>query len=134
MDIKNLTPQDRFNLIMECRRSGLTDHQWLKEQGIAPSTFYNWIYRFRKNGYPNIEDIPKPLKQSSPHRAQPQEVVKIDLARDAATLEQNAPKQVAYSNVDPVMEIISGRTVIRLTNGTDPRLLETVLRILGGVI
>ena len=134
MNTKNLTPQDRFNLIMECRRSGLTDHQWLKEQGIAPSTFYNWIYRFRKNGYPNIEDIPKPLKQGSPHRAQPQEVVRIDPVRDDPSLEQNAPMQVGYSNVDPVMEIISGRTIIRLTNGTDPCLLETVLRSLGGVL
>ena len=51
MDIKNLTPQDRFDLIMECRRSGLTDHQWLKEQGIAPSTFYNWIYAILLNFY-----------------------------------------------------------------------------------
>lgn len=134
MDIKNLTPQDRFDLIMECRRSGLTDHQWLKEQGIAPSTFYHWIDRFRKTGYPNIDEIPKPLKQSSPHRAQHQEVVRINVVQDAAPLERNAPMQAAHSNVDPVMEIISGSTVIRLTNGTDPCLLETVLRSLGGVI
>ena len=31
MDIKNLTPDERFELVMECRRSGLTDHQWLKK-------------------------------------------------------------------------------------------------------
>jgi hypothetical protein len=42
--------------------------------------------------------------------------------------------QRAYSNIDPVMEIISGNTVIRLANGTDQCLLETVLRSLGGVI
>lgn len=133
MDIRNLTPQDRFDLIMECRSSGLTDYQWLKENGISRSTFYHWISQFRKNGYPNIDEIPKPLKQSSPHRAQPQEVVKINVVPDGP-LERNAPMQRAYSNIDPVMEIISGNTVIRLANGTDPRLLETVLRSLGGVI
>ena len=133
MDIRNLTPQDRFDLIMECRSSGLTDYQWLKENGISRSTFYYWISQFRKNGYPNIDEIPKPLKQSSPHRAQPQEVVKIKVVPDGP-LERNAPMQRAYSNIDPVMEIISGNTVIRLANGTDPRLLETVLRSLGGVI
>lgn len=133
MDIRNLTPQDRFDLIMECRNSGLTDYQWLKENGISRSTFYYWISQFRKNGYPNIDEIPKPLKQSSPHRAQPQEVVKINVVPDGP-LERNAPIQRAYSNIDPVMEIISGNTVIRLTNGTDPCLLETVLRSLGGVI
>lgn len=134
MDIRNLTPQDRFDLIMECRSSGLTDYQWLKEHGISRSTFYYWISQFRKNGYPNIDEIPKPLKQSSPHQAQPQEVVKINVVPDDTSLERNAPMPAAYSNVDPVMEIISGRTVIRLTNGTDPCLLETVLRSLGGVI
>lgn len=72
--------------------------------------------------------------QHSPHKAQPQEVVKVNILPDAAPLEQNAPVQTSYSNVDPVMEIISGETVIRLTNGTDPRLLETVLRSLGGRI
>lgn len=133
MDIRNLTPQDRFDLIMECRSSGLTDYQWLKENGISRSTFYYWISQFRKNGYPNIDEIPKPLKQSSPHQAQPQEVVKINVVPDVP-LERNAPMQRTYSNIDPVMEIISGNTVIRLTNGTDPCLLETVLRSLGGVI
>ena len=133
MDIRNLTPQDRFDLIMECRSSGLTDYQWLKENGISRSTFYHWISQFRKNGYPNIDEIPKPLKQSSPHRAQPQEVVKINVVPDGP-LERNAPMQRAYSNIDPVMESISGNTVIRLANGTDPCLLETVLRSLGGVI
>lgn len=133
MDIRNLTPQDRFDLIMECRNSGLTDYQWLKENGISRSTFYYWISQFRKNGYPNIDEIPKPLKQSSPHRAQPQEVVKINVVPDGPS-ERNAPRQRAYSNIDPVIEIISGNTVIRLANGTDPCLLETVLRSLGGVI
>ena len=127
------TADEQYALIMECRSSGLTDYQWLKENGISRSTFYHWISQFRKNGYPNIDEIPKPLKQSSPHRAQPQEVVKINVVPDGP-LERNAPMQRAYSNIDPVMEIISGNTVIRLANGTDPCLLETVLRSLGGVI
>jgi transposase-like protein len=133
MDTRNLSPEERYELILECRSSGLTDHQWLEEHGIRKSTFYNWINGFRKTGYPNIDEIPKPLKQSSPHRAQPQEVVKIKVVPDGP-LERNAPMQRAYSNIDPVMEIISGNTVIRLANGTDPCLLETVLRSLGGVI
>ena len=131
MDIRNLTPDERFDLVMECRRSGLTDHQWLKEHGIAPSTFYNWISKFRKNGYPNIPD---PLHQHSPHKAQPQEVVRINVLPETAIMEQNAPIQPPYSNVEPVMEIICGRTTIRLTNDTDQRLLETVLRSLGGAL
>ncbi|WP_418700229.1 IS66 family insertion sequence element accessory protein TnpA, partial [Barnesiella intestinihominis] len=28
---------------MECRQSGLTDHQWCVEHDIKPGTFYNWV-------------------------------------------------------------------------------------------
>ena len=35
-------PADQqYQLIMECRNSGLSDYQWCKEQGIRPGTFYN---------------------------------------------------------------------------------------------
>ena len=30
---------------MECRQSGLTDHQWCVEHDIKPGTFYNWVKR-----------------------------------------------------------------------------------------
>ncbi|MBR2566766.1 MAG: transposase [Paenibacillus sp.] len=128
MNTRNLTPEERFELIMECRTSGLTDYQWLEEHGIRKSTFYNWITQFRKKGYPNI---PEPLHQHSSHKAQQQEVVKVNVLPD---LDRNTPSPSVGICNDPVMEIISGRTVIRLSNGTDPRLLETVLRSLGGTL
>ena len=35
-------PADQqFQLIMECRNSGLSDYQWCKEHGIHSLTFYN---------------------------------------------------------------------------------------------
>ena len=39
----------QYQLIMECRSSGLTDFQWCKEHGIHPGTFYNWVSRLRKD-------------------------------------------------------------------------------------
>ena len=70
MNTYTLTPEERFNLILECRNSGLTDYQWCKQKGISTNTLYRWINRFRQNGYP---DIPKakgksqiaPAKQES---------------------------------------------------------------------
>ena len=131
MDTRNLSPEERYELILECRSSGLTDHQWLEEHGIRKSTFYNWISTFRKKGYPNI---PEPLRQRSRHRPQIQEVVKLNIAPEPVYMDQNAPTPTAGAGVEPVMEIISGQTIIRLSNGADPRLLETVLRSLGGGI
>ena len=137
MNCRNLTPEERFDLIMECRSSGLTDHQWLVEHGISSSTFYYWISQFRKKGYPNINNIPEPLRQSSPHKPQRQEVVKINVIPDSQELlDRNAPVHPMQSTteMDTVIEITSGRTTVRLTNNASPELLAAVLRSLGGSI
>lgn len=131
MNTRNLSPEERYELVLECRRSGLSDHQWLEEHGIPKSTFYYWISQFRKNGYP---DVPKPLYQYSPHKPQVQEVVKVNVLPDAGALDQYAPSPRRGFADEPVMEILCGRTVVRLTNNTDPKLLETVLNSLGGAI
>ena len=36
--------------LMECRQSGLTDHQWCVEHDIKPGTFDNWVKRLRQKG------------------------------------------------------------------------------------
>lgn len=130
MNTRNLSPEERYELILECRRSGLTDHQWLEEHGIRKSTFYHWISTFREKGYP---DIPEPLRQHSHHKPQIQEVVKLNIApRSVCDMDQNIPSPARASGIDPVMEIICGSTVVRLTNDIDPQLLCTVLSSLGG--
>lgn len=126
MNTRHLTQEERYELVLECRRSGLTDYQWLEEHGIRKSTFYKWIHDFRENGYP---EVPEPLRQRSSHKPQIQEVVKVDLLPDAG---QRGCVSASAAAVEPVMEIISGRTVIRITNAVDPGLLEAVLSGLGG--
>lgn len=39
---------EQIRLINECRRSGMTDADWCRENDIAVSTFYNWVSRCRK--------------------------------------------------------------------------------------
>lgn len=78
MNTYTLTPEERFNLILECRNSGLTDYQWCKQKGISTNTLYRWINRFRQNGYP---DIPKAKGKSQIAPAK-QEVVKLDIVAD----------------------------------------------------
>ena len=36
---QNIPPEQRIELINECRRSGLTDAEWCRQNGIHPSTF-----------------------------------------------------------------------------------------------
>ena len=42
MRAKRRTEQEQYEIIMECRQSGLSDHQWCLEHDINPGTFYNW--------------------------------------------------------------------------------------------
>ena len=48
--------EEQYRLIMECRKSGLSDYQWCLNNDINPGTFYNWVKRLRKNG---CGDIPE---------------------------------------------------------------------------
>ena len=48
MRAKRRTEQEQYDIIMECRQSGLSDHQWCLENDINPGTFYNWVRRFRE--------------------------------------------------------------------------------------
>lgn len=41
MRSNRIPAQEQYRLIMECRQSGLADHQLCVEYGIKPGTFYN---------------------------------------------------------------------------------------------
>ena len=131
---------EQYSLVMECRSSGLSDYQWCQEKGISPGTFYNWISRFRKKGYPNI---PEPAGRNSVHRAVKQEVVRLEILPDtpAGSEPVSAHSAVlsAFSGIseiragDIAMEICAGSSVIRISNQIDPQLLSMVLSRLGGL-
>lgn len=40
MRASRIPADEQFRLIMECRASGLTDHEWCMQNGIRPGTFY----------------------------------------------------------------------------------------------
>lgn len=65
--------EEQYRLIMECRKSGLSDHQWCLNNDINPGTFYNWVKRLRKNG---CGDLPE-KNQLSTYEHSHQEVVKL---------------------------------------------------------
>ena len=75
MKTQRRTADEQYQLIMECRSSGLSDYQWCTEHNINPGTFYNWVKRLRKNGY---GDIPE-KNQLSTYEHSHQEVVKIEM-------------------------------------------------------
>ena len=134
---KTRVPADQqYQLIMECRSSGLTDYQWCKEHGIQPGTFYNWVSRLRKK---DCHDIP----DSREHLSTPavQEVVRLDFCpktdRNPGGLLSANPLQEIPEQQAPfaaVIEISLGRATIRTANGTEPAILDRILSLVKGSI
>ena len=112
--------EEQYRLIMECRKSGLSDYQWCLNNDINPGTFYNWVSRLPKN---NSKDIPD-KNSLSPYEPANQEVVKIEMNSLSTS---NA---IDKSTDALAMELVIGNIGLRIPNGTDPLLLAKTIRIL----
>ena len=112
--------EEQYRLIMECRKSGLSDHQWCLNNDINPGTFYNWVKRFCKNG---CRDIPE-KNQLSTYEQSHQEVVKIEMNSISVPTEMNKNTDTA------AMELMIGNMNLRISNKTDPLLLAKTIQIL----
>lgn len=115
---------------MECRKSGLSDYQWCKQKGINPGTFYNWVSKLRKRGYTFPDSISK-----SDSKPMVQEVVKVDVVEQEVSspiIEQNVHTLPSGFNTDVAAELIVGNVNLRLFNGADSQIVQTVMKYLGG--
>ena len=113
---------EQYQLIMECRRSGLSDQQWCMEHDIKPGTFYNWVKRLRQKG---CQDIPATTGRTT-LKSTPQEVVKVE--RNQTTVAQLA--DVTVGQVTVPMELSLGSMKLQIPNGTDPMLLAQTIKVL----
>jgi transposase-like protein len=136
MRSKRISNDEQFRLIMECRRSGLSDYQWCQLNDINPGTFYNWVSRLRKCGI----SIPMTSNKEKKKPAPLQEVVKVNLIPNAASVpttmqvEQNTCIVTEPANRElPTVEIRIGNATIHFFNNTDKSLIETTLRCIGGI-
>ena len=111
--------EEQYRLIMECRKSGLSDHQWCLNNDINPGTFYNWGKRLRKNG---CGDIPK-KNQLSTYEQSHQEVVKIEMNSISV------PTEIDKNTDTAAMELTIGNMNLRISNETDPLLLAKTIQI-----
>ena len=62
MRAKPIPIEKQYQLVLECRQSGLSDYNWCLEHDIKPGTFYNWVKRLRKAG---TYAIPKPASRDT---------------------------------------------------------------------
>ena len=122
-------PADKqYQLIMECRSSGLTDFQWCKEHGIHSGTFYNWVSRLRKKA---CHEIPESISKAAPSPAQ--DVVRLNFNPKAERPESMFPVQPALEDpyripeISASIEMSLGSATIRIANGADSAILDLSL-------
>ena len=121
-----MTEQTR--LINECRRSGMADADWCRENDIAVSTFYNWVRRCRKTAAPQIPaanyghfEVPRPKQGVAP----------IDIVPDHIPKQHTASQmQNSYLHNSHTIEAAMKDIIIRISNDADPALLTRTFRLL----
>ena len=64
--------EQRFSLVLDCYKSGLSIPSWCKEKGIAPGTFYGWIKQVSNKGY----DVPDFTRHGTAYK---QEIVRVSV-------------------------------------------------------
>ncbi len=119
---------EQFRLINECCQNSMTDADWCRENGIAVSTFYNWVSRCRKAA---ADQIPAPNYGHCEIPHSKQDVVPIDIVSDHLP-ERHTASQMHQTNLDNLhaIEVSMNDLTIRISNDADPVLLTRTLRLI----
>ena len=130
-----------MSVIMECRRSGLTDKAWCDQHDIPLSTFYNAVTRLRKLACDIPPATPSPKVIDLTAR---QEVVEVGIVGEApnagvipAPISSPLPvHRETEMNLDNshMIEIILGQARILAGDGADPELLRTAVLAAGSLL
>ena len=119
---------EQIRLINECRKSGMTDADWCRENDIAVSTFYNWVSRCRKAA---ADQIPAPNYGHLEAPRPKQDVVPIGIV-PAQLPEQHTASQMKQMYLDNshTIEVTMKDVTVRISNDADPILLTRTLRLI----
>ncbi len=121
--------QQKFDMIMECRSSGLSDYMWCKKQGISSSTFYSWVKQLRKAG----AQLPERTYAESYHCDSKPDVVKLEVVNERPD-EVAPPLALPGVATNYSIEINIGSADIRIANDVDPKLFHQLMSSLRGVL
>ena len=132
---RRYTADEQYEMVIECRSSGLTDYQWCMEHGINMNTFHSWVKRLKTRHHRNVPrrygcrtiDLP-PVKQ---------DIVRIDVVDDTVA-DDSVPvvkESLLPSSTQcdtPAIKIQVPGIDISVSNHADPSLVSHILRSIGG--
>ena len=131
MRSKRIPVEEQYRLIMECRQSGLTDHQWCVEHDIKPGTFYKLGKKTASERLCGFAGV----NWTHLSRTRKQEVVRVEF-HDTDPIPYEQPLNVIPAaternnfSVAESMKLSVGSFHLTIPNGTDPQLLAQTLRI-----
>lgn len=136
MSRKRLDLEQTFQLVTECRKSGMSDQKWCLNHGITTANFYYKVRVLRENGY----EIPDPPMRTSKSYSFPkkQDVVRVSVIPEdkeqflKETLPvssiKNTYSQTPASKDSAPIEILFQGIQIRINNDVHPSLLAHTLR------
>lgn len=129
MRAKPISRERQYQLILECRQSGLSDYSWCLEHDIKPGTFYNWVKRLRQTG---TYDIPQPADRTTYTAAPRQDVVRVELPEvPVKTAETGYDiNQESLAAFPHSMELHIGSASVLVANDVDPVLLAQTIQML----
>jgi len=125
--------EEQLRLVTKCRQSGLSDAQWCLENGISPSSFYNWTSRLRHKG------ISLPAPGSVPALSK-QDIVRVDVVPNDQEVIGPSLEGVSLRSESmeakcshPVMELALGNDIsLKITNEVDVTILASLMLSLKG--
>ena len=112
-------PDEWMKLVLECRKSGMSDRQWCSANDISYYTFASAIKTLRRMNY----EIPKSRDLDIHDLTLPkQDVVKVDIVSDIQPPKEviNVPEAATHLDNSHMIEISLGDVHISLCNGADP--------------
>ena len=127
------TIDEQFELVIQCRKSGMSDRDWCLTKGISQSTFYFWLRKLKDHG---SYDIPESLSTTeSPKVHIKQDVVKLNRKSEIDAFDHQTPfiKNLPSAQHPPITIEINGIKV-NIENTADPVLLAQTLKLVRGIL
>ena len=126
---RRTTIEEQYDLILECRKSGLSDRDWCFSKGIPQSTFYLWLRKLRAAAcyeIPESESVVSPKTEGLK-----QDVVKLNFISEPKLFEKPQAHQSFYER-SPIEIDIDG-IKLKIENTADPALVAHTLRMLRSI-
>lgn len=118
---KLISDEEWMDIILTCRKSGLSDHRWCQENGVAQSTFYKYAKKLRMQGGRLSPIVPIPDCH---------QVVQVSLHEEESPCIEHNDLHVTDG---PAISLHIHGIHMEIHNHADSRLLTNTLLALGDI-